>query len=227
MTNTPPGFYPDMQGTSRWWDGQQWTERVQEQPARTGIGARLADAGRSMVAKSDPSTRPDTVWSAVGKPLTGLGSGRYALTPEYLYFEQGTLRTDAQQIRVHEIFDVDARQSMTQKARGLGTITLHAQRSDGSREAVFLEDIPNFREGVAAINEASHTARESLRQRQNTQHVNYQGNPFPGAAQAATPAAATPASDLNAELERLVGFHQSGILTDEEFTAAKRKLLGL
>jgi len=231
MTNTPPpaGFYPDAQGTSRWWDGQQWTERVQEQPARTGLGARLADAGRSMVAKSDPSARHDTVWSAVGKPITGIGGGRYALTPEYLYFESGTLRTNAQQIRVHEIFDVDAKQSMAQKARGLGTIALYAQRSDGSREAVFLEDIPNFREGVAAINEASHTARESLRQRQNTQHVNYQGSPFPGAVPAAAPAspAPAPASDLNAELERLAGFHQSGVLTDEEFTAAKRKLLGL
>ncbi|WP_022906646.1 hypothetical protein [Curtobacterium sp. B18] len=28
------------------------------------------------------------------------------------------------------------------------------------------------------------------------------------------------------ELERLAGFHQSGVLTDEEFTSAKRKPLG-
>jgi len=34
-------------------------------------------------------------------------------------------------------------------------------------------------------------------------------------------------SDLDAELERLARFHQSGVLTDEEFTAAKRKRLGL
>lgn len=231
MTNTPPpaGFYPDAQGTNRWWDGQQWTEQVQEKTARAGFGARLADAGRSMVAKADPSERPDALWSAVGKPLTGIGGGRYALTSEYLYFESGTLRTNAQQIRVHEIFDVDARQSMAQKARSLGTITLHAQRSDGSREAVFLEDVPNFREGVTAINNVSHEAREALRRRENTQHVNYQGTPFPNAAPVAAPAAPapSPASDLNAELERLAGFHQSGILTDEEFTAAKRKLLGL
>ncbi|WP_413600868.1 DUF2510 domain-containing protein [Curtobacterium sp. Curtsp57] len=233
MTNTPPppaGFYPDAQGTSRWWDGQQWTERTQENaPQRAGLGAKLADAGRAMVTR-EAQAYPDTIWSAVGKPLTGIGGGRYTLTPEYLYFESGTIRTNAQQIRTHEIFDVDAKQSMAQRARGLGTITLHARRADGSSETVVLEDIPNFREGVTALNDAAYTAREALRVRETTQHVNYQGSPFPhAAAPAQAPAAPAPsaASDLNAELERLAGFHQSGVLTDEEFTAAKRKLLGL
>ncbi len=80
------------------------------------------------------------LWSAVGKPITQIGGGRYTLTPEYLHFESGTLRTNAQQIRTHEIHDVDAKQSMAQKARGLGTITLWADRS-GGREEVKLEDI--------------------------------------------------------------------------------------
>lgn len=238
MTNTAPppaGWYPDAQGTTRWWDGQQWTEQTQAAapaaPQRSGLGAKLADAGRNLVTRTDPSTRGDVLWSAVGKPLTQLGAGRYTLTPEYLYFESGTLRTNAQQIRTHEIHDVDAKQSMAQKARGLGTITLWADRS-GGREEVKLEDIPNFREGVNAINDAAFRAREGLRVRQQTSHVNYQGTPFPAApTPAAAPSApagpASAASDLNAELERLAGFHQSGVLTDEEFSAAKRKLLGL
>lgn len=152
---------------------------------------------------------------------------------EVLYFESGTLRTNAQQVRTHEIHDVDARQSMAQKARGLGTIMLWAERA-GGREQVLLEDIPNLREGVNAINDASFRSRESLRVREQTSHVNYQGSPYlaapaaPAAAPtAAAPAPASAASDLNAELERLAGFHHSGISTDEEFSAAKRKLLGL
>lgn len=231
MTNTAPppaGWYPDAQGTTRWWDGQQWTEQTQAAPApRTGFGAKLADAGRSMVTR-EATAYPDTIWSAVGKPLTGIGGGRYTLTPEYLYFESGTIRTNAQQIRTHEIFDVDAKQSIAQRARGVGTVTLHAKRADGSSEAVVLEDIPNFREGVTVLNDAAHSAREALRVRETTSHVNYQGSPYPSAP--AAPAAAAPASaasGLNAELERLASFHQSGVLTDEEFTAAKRKLLGL
>ncbi|MBA8988955.1 hypothetical protein FHW23_000187 [Curtobacterium pusillum] len=239
MTNTAPppaGWYPDSQGTTRWWDGQQWTEQTQAAPdpaaapaQRSGLGSKLADAGRNLVTRTDPAARADVIWSAVGKPITQIGGGRYTLTPEYLHFESGTLRTNAQQIRTHEIHDVDAKQSMAQKARGLGTIILWADRS-GGREEVRLEDIPNFREGVNAINDAAFKAREGLRVRQQTSHVNYQGTPFPTSAPAApvaSPSAPSAASDLNAELERLAGFHQSGVLTDEEFSAAKRKLLGL
>jgi flagellar biosynthesis/type III secretory pathway protein FliH len=47
-----------------------------------------------------------------------------------------------------------------------------------------------------------------------------------GAAQAmaAAPAAA-PAKDVTAELQKLADLHKSGVLTDEEFAAAKKKLL--
>ena len=44
-------------------------------------------------------------------------------------------------------------------------------------------------------------------------------------AQHAPPAPA--GSDVTSELQRLAGLHQQGILTDEEFSAAKQKLLGL
>ena len=41
------------------------------------------------------------------------------------------------------------------------------------------------------------------------------------------PPAAAPAPDTIAELERLSRLHESGALTDEEFTAAKARALGL
>jgi hypothetical protein len=44
----------------------------------------------------------------------------------------------------------------------------------------------------------------------------------------AAPAPVAPApADSTAELERLAKLHESGALTDEEFAAAKSKLLGL
>ena len=39
--------------------------------------------------------------------------------------------------------------------------------------------------------------------------------------------AAQPASDPNAELQNLANLHTQGVLTDEEFAAAKAKILGI
>ena len=93
-----------------------------------------------------PDRDPDAIWQAVGKPITGIGAGKYKLTAHYLFFEKGTLRTDSQQVPVSALLDVDVRQSMTQKARGVGTVVVHIQRPTRV-ELVALEDIPSFREG--------------------------------------------------------------------------------
>ena len=45
--------------------------------------------------------------------------------------------------------------------------------------------------------------------------------------QAMAQQAAPPASDPNAELQNLANLHTQGILTDEEFAAAKAKILGI
>jgi membrane protease subunit (stomatin/prohibitin family) len=45
-----------------------------------------------------------------------------------------------------------------------------------------------------------------------------------GAAQAQ---AAAPAKDVTAELQKLAELHKSGVLSAEEFAAAKKKLLGI
>ncbi len=47
------------------------------------------------------------------------------------------------------------------------------------------------------------------------------------AQQAAAPAAAPAAPDTTAQLQKLAELKAQGILTDEEFAAAKAKLLGL
>ena len=47
-----------------------------------------------------------------------------------------------------------------------------------------------------------------------------------GAAEAQAAAPAAPTKDVTAELQKLADLHKSGVLTDEEFAAAKKKLLG-
>ena len=44
---------------------------------------------------------------------------------------------------------------------------------------------------------------------------------------AAAPAAAPATTDVTAEIQKLATLHDSGALTDEEFAAMKKKLLGL
>lgn len=144
--STSAGWYDDGSGRHRWWDGDQWTDHfADEQTSHPRASEILSNATSAIVsnfaAKNDPANEPGTLWSAIGRPVTGLGAGRYRLTDEYLIFEKRTLSTKSQQIRVHEIFDVDAAQTLTQKARGVGTITLWAQRPSG-RERVLLDDIP-------------------------------------------------------------------------------------
>jgi Short C-terminal domain len=48
-----------------------------------------------------------------------------------------------------------------------------------------------------------------------------------GAAMAQGAQAATGGDDATAELERLAQLHTQGVLTDEEFAAAKKKALGI
>ncbi len=47
------------------------------------------------------------------------------------------------------------------------------------------------------------------------------------AQQQAQQAAAQPQTDVTAQLQKLAEMHDSGVLTDEEFAAMKKKLLGL
>jgi uncharacterized membrane protein YebE (DUF533 family) len=51
--------------------------------------------------------------------------------------------------------------------------------------------------------------------------------PAPVAPVAPAPVAASPTDDPTAELEKLAQLHSSGALSDDEFSAAKAKLLGI
>lgn len=54
-----------------------------------------------------------------------------------------------------------------------------------------------------------------------------QQNEYSDQAPATAAPAPAPAADSTAELERLAKLHESGALTDAEFSAAKSKLLGI
>lgn len=150
------GWYPQPDGRLRWWDGHQWTEHVRGEATGEvgprGEGTLARTAGRML---DTTFTAPaDAIWSAVGRPLSGFGGGRFWLSEHYLSSERGTLKTDAQQVPVSAVIDVDVRQSMTQKARGLFTVLVLVQRPSGIGY-VTMEDIADGRAAQAVITGAA------------------------------------------------------------------------
>ena len=78
----------------------------------------------------------------------------------------------------------------------------------------------------------SRARSQAAEQQQDAQIAELQQNQAAMAQQQAPPPPppAAPAAEVDpttAELQRLAGLHQQGILTDEEFSAAKAKVLGI
>ncbi len=120
----------------------------------------------------------------------------------------GRATDQCQQIIMAQIHDIDALQSMTQKARGVGSVRVIVAGPAGL-ESVLLDDFVEFRQLVEVLNEVARRARMAEQQRNNTQHMNFAGGVILAAAQApqvdrrpeAPAVAASP--DPIAQLERL------------------------
>jgi Short C-terminal domain len=82
---------------------------------------------------------------------------------------------------------------------------------------------------VAAGAATATVAYKAGQRRTQQNQVNDQAQAAYANTQAPPPAAPAPAqpADSTAELERLAKLHESGALSDEEFSAAKSKLLGI
>ena len=83
---------------------------------------------------------------------------------------------------------------------------------------------------TAVSNRVSRRQAGRWQQQENAQQADYAQQQAAYAAPPPPPApapAGTGGSDVTAELERLAGLRNQGVLSDEEFAAAKAKLLGL
>jgi hypothetical protein len=81
MTQAPAGWYPQEDGRRRYWDGSAWTNQVGP-AAEPGAGRGRGSGPQSLRSLVSPPTEhdPDALWQAVGRPLAGVGGGRYKLT---------------------------------------------------------------------------------------------------------------------------------------------------
>ena len=174
------------------------------------------------------------LWQGEGKSLVAqasqgtLGAKEYTITDDYIYSEIGSLTSKGEQIPMWAVRDVDFRQTLLQKARGVATITIRTEHNDFTGVAqLALEDIEAGIELRDLINSAAQTARLAYQQRAQTQHMNYQGG-VPIISQSiptTNPTAQTGASDKMAQLEKLADMFSKGLLTEEEFASMKASLL--
>ena len=226
MTSAPAGWYLQDDGRMRYWDGTAWTEHVAAGAGQAGPPMRgpVTQTLRSLVS-APVAHDPDAVWQAVGKPLTGVGGGRYKLTRHFLFVERGVLSTDSQQVPIAHVVDVDLRQSLVQKSRNVGSVAVHVQGARGP-ETVVLEDIAEFREAQRIINQLANEARLALQRNANTHR--YEAIHTASATPHARPAPSAAPADSEAlmvQLRQLGELRDAGVLTEEEFTAKKADIL--
>lgn len=179
------------------------------------------------------------LWAGESKDLTSAVSGgklvknSYKVTTDFIYVDSGLVSSSSEQIPMWAVRDVDVKQSMIQKARGLFTVSIRCQHDDFTgRSSIVMEDVENGRELRDLLNQHAETARREYQQRAQTQHVNYRGAPTPpdmpvAQAPAHSEPSATASADPLAQLEKLAELKERGILTDDEFAAQKAKLLGM
>lgn len=164
------GWYPVDDGRLRYWDGAAWTDQFTEsnQGTSPGKSSRLKQAASnaaSRLTSNEHDVPEDTLWSAIGKGVGGITTGRYRLDLHYLYASKGALRTDSQQVPIASVVDVDVRQTLTQKARGVCSVIVHVQHAAGGREIISLDDVTDGAAAQRVINQTARDARILLEHR--------------------------------------------------------------
>ena len=113
----------------------------------------------------DPNEQ--TVWEARRISLTSTASGnrlpttRYRVTAASLYWTTGRLGTKPRSVPLWAVRDAELNQSLAQRARRLGTITVSLQHRDytGSPTYVLIEDVERPNEARRLIEDAARAAR--------------------------------------------------------------------
>lgn len=189
----------------------------------TAPSEQTADSGPGDVS----STSEDGIlWEGASQNIGGIGGGRYTLTNHFLYFSRGIVSTNSQQVPLDRIYDVDVKQSLVQKSRGVWTVVVKVNRGRYA-EMVNLENIPDGHRVQELINDAARSRRLDNQKHVNTHRYEAIGSGQPAVSNTligvSTPA--TPVDDPISQLERLGKLRDSGVLTEEEFARQKAIIL--
>lgn len=187
------------------------------------------------------------LWEGTSNSASNIMSGgrvanaSYVVTEDAIRFARGMLSTREEFVPLIVVRDADLEQALTQRARGVGDLHL---KLDGASAAQFGQS----RVSLISVKEPQAVRDLILRQanivRAYWMNLNYQRQtelnraganqmhigvpsaaPVPAPAALTAAPAASVAEDLLTQLAKLGEMKTAGLLTDDEFTAAKSKLL--
>lgn len=189
----------------------------------------------------------NVLWQGSSSDLTSMAtagklvSSGYRVTEDAVHFASGVLSSHEEAVPLWAVRDIDLRQSMSQRARSVGDLTLKLDATAAAnygQKILVLKAIKDPKDVRALILNQANGIRTYWTQKQHERDLEqrraganqFGGYPPNGYAPPPAPAAAAgPAngggSDLMAHLTKLGEMRQAGLLSDDEFASAKAKLL--
>ena len=209
-------------------------------------GKELAEKGKQALAEQQArqaeaaANDPNTVWvgekKSVGTAAIGVSATRYRITRDKIYVESGLMSSVSEQVPLWAVLDVDVRQNLMQRPKNIGDVAVMidvAQYPGHAGPELLLDNIEDPFTVRDLLNQHVAEARAKKLMQTQTQYIQHSGPAFgaaPGvpapAAAPATTAASAPI-DVADQLRKLAELRDQGILTEEEFSVQKQKLLGL
>lgn len=181
-----------------------------------GLVTALVVAGWILALAYAPdggSARSVVLWSALGLGLVILGwyplrafvawaTSNFAVTTDRVIHREGFIAKRSMEIPLEAINDVRFHQTVLERLVGAGDLIIQSASEYG-------------RNVFANIRNPEHVQKTIYEQGERNKQRMYQGRPTPPAAPSVT-----------TELERLAELRDRGVLTEEEFQAQKRRILG-
>ena len=232
----PPPPPPGATGGS---GGGGWKAKLKQAAEQ---GKELAERGKQALAEQQAkqaaaaANDPNTLWigekKSAGTSAIGVSTTRYRITRDKIYVESGLMSSVSEQVPLWAVLDVDVRQNLLQQGKNIGDVAVMidtAQYPGHSGSELLLDNIEDPFAVRDLLNQHVSDARAKRQMLTQTQYLQHSGPGFGAPVAGATTGAAPGAApvDVADQLRKLAELRDQGILSDEEFTLQKQKLLGL
>lgn len=181
-------------------------------------------------------TSTTVLWEGASSDLTNMATGGrvvkagYKVTEDAVYFASGMLSNREEAVPLWAVRDVDLAQSITQRARGVGDLTLKLDpqvAADYGQQVLVLKAVKEPKAVRTIVLNQANAVRQHWNDRAHHRDLESRraGAVNIGSVPAPAASVAPAGDDLMAKLTRLGEMKQAGLLSDDEFASAKAKLL--